>query len=183
MLDHFPGKIMEVYRNYDITYVDLSNITLDIHPEQKASDRDKTQAPGTAKSNFSLTAIKLKTPPPPPPILQILCIRPFTQTSQRTLNVSATGEPRTRVMRLPPVSSRRKGDNEPEDRIRQVDPDGALHALNVAVALGVLVNVHVGKDAKQGDPQDKEDKVPAGHEDSAHADDEGDKVDEAGDGR
>jgi hypothetical protein len=44
---------------------------------------------------------------------------------------------------LPPVGESSNGCNQPEQCAGEIDPDGVLHALNVAVAVGILVNVQL----------------------------------------
>lgn len=43
----------------------------------------------------------------------------------------------------PPVDEISDGCDEPEDGVGQNDPHGVLHSLNVAVALRVLLDVHL----------------------------------------
>lgn len=44
---------------------------------------------------------------------------------------------------------------EPEQHVHQVDPEGLFHTLDAAVALWIcVVEVQVGKDAKDGGPED-----------------------------
>lgn len=78
----------------------------------------------------------------------------------------------------PPVGGHANGADEPEDQVGQVDPDGVLHGLDVAVALGVLVDVHLAKDAKDGAPQDEHDEAPG--RDGGEAHDERDQVEQRG---
>lgn len=97
----------------------------------------------------------------------------------------------------PPVDEVSDGRNEPENGVDQHHPDRILHSLDVAVAFGVLVDVHLqthglsapvsvtahrrrqmwthlSKNAEQGDPQDEEDEVPCPHQRKAQ--NEGEKV-------
>ena len=48
------------------------------------------------------------------------------------------------------------GRNEPEEHIDHVDPSGALHADDTAVALRILLDIHLAEDAKE-DQVEKED--------------------------
>ena len=59
------------------------------------------------------------------------------------LDVRAPREARPRVARLPPVARHAHGGDEPEEHVGQVDPHGAPHALDAAVAFGILVDVHL----------------------------------------
>lgn len=81
----------------------------------------------------------------------------------------------------PPVRGRGRGANQPEKGVCQVDPDGVLHALDVRVAMGALVDVYAAKQAKEGDPEHEEDEAPHWHDgESKH---EGDEVENGRHGR
>lgn len=71
--------------------------------------------------------------------------------------------------------------DEPEQRVREVDPDGVLHAYYVAVAFGVLVDVHATEQAEEGDPEHEDDEAPYRHGDGLE--DGWNKVDDSGQGR
>jgi len=43
----------------------------------------------------------------------------------------------------PPIDEVSDGRNEPENGVDQHNPDGILHPLDVAIALGILVDVHL----------------------------------------
>lgn len=92
--------------------------------------------------------------------------------------VGAPGEAAVALLVRPPVGGHANGADEPEDQVGQVDPDGVLHGLDVAVALGVLVDVHLAKDAKDGAPQDEHDEAPGRDRGEAH--DERDQVEQRG---
>lgn len=80
----------------------------------------------------------------------------------------------------PPVRGRRRGANQPEQRVRQVDPDRVLHALDIRVAMGPLVDVQAAKQAEEGDPEYEDDETPHRHDgESEH---EGDEVENGRDG-
>ena len=59
------------------------------------------------------------------------------------LDVRAPREPRPRRPVSPPVAGGGGGRDEPEQHVGQVDPDGVLHALDAAITLWVLVDVHL----------------------------------------
>jgi hypothetical protein len=46
---------------------------------------------------------------------------------------------------LPPVQESAQGRQQPQERVGKVDPDGVLHALDITIAFGVLVDVHLKK--------------------------------------
>lgn len=81
----------------------------------------------------------------------------------------------------PPVGGGGEGAEQPEQGAGEVDPDGALHAPYVGVALGVLADVQAPEDAEQRDPQHEEDEAPGRHR--REAQDEGEQVEEGGHGR
>lgn len=62
---------------------------------------------------------------------------------KRPLDFGTASKDGTSVATLPPVGERGNGRNQPEQSAGEVDPDGMLHALNVAVAVGILVNVQL----------------------------------------
>lgn len=76
----------------------------------------------------------------------------------------------------PPVGGAGDGANEPQQHVGEVDPNGVLHALDVAVTLGVLLDVHVAEQAEEGDPEDEDDEAPGG--DRGEAQDEGHRVED-----
>lgn len=47
------------------------------------------------------------------------------------------------------------GRNKPEDHVDHVDPGGALHSDDPTIALGVLFDVHLAKDAKEDHVEEK----------------------------
>lgn len=90
--------------------------------------------------------------------------------------VGAPGETAVALLVRPPVGGHANGADEPEDQVGQVDPDGVLHGLDVAVALGVLVDIHLAKDAEDGAPQNEHDEAPS--RDGGEAHDERDQVEQ-----
>jgi hypothetical protein len=56
---------------------------------------------------------------------------------------------------LPPVPESRQGCDEPEEGAGKINPNGVLHASDISVTLGILINVHLAKHAKEGDPEDE----------------------------
>ena len=70
--------------------------------------------------------------------------------------------------------------NEPKQRVYQIHPDCVLHPLDAIVSLGILLDVHVAKEAEERDPEDEEYCVP--NEEEGDARDEGDHVDQRRDG-
>lgn len=90
------------------------------------------------------------------------------------LDPGATGEAAVPLAMSEPVGGGADKGEEPQDGVGEVDPDGVLHALDAAVALGVLIDVHLAEDAEQRDPQDEEHQVPRPHEPEAQ--DEGYQV-------
>lgn len=81
----------------------------------------------------------------------------------------------------PPVRGRGGAANQPEQRVRQVDPDGVLHSLDVRVAMGPLVDVKAAKEAEEDDPKHEDDETPHRHDgESEH---EGDEVENGRHGR
>lgn len=61
----------------------------------------------------------------------------------RFLNPRAASEARVALPVAPPVNEISDGRNEPENGVDEHHPDGILHPLDVAVALGILVDVHL----------------------------------------
>lgn len=90
------------------------------------------------------------------------------------LDPGATGEAAVPLAMSEPVGGGADKGEEPQDGVGEVDPDGVLHALDAAVALGILIDVHLAEDAEQRDPQDEEHQVPRPHEPEAQ--DEGHQV-------
>lgn len=80
------------------------------------------------------------------------------------LDPGATSEAAVSLAVGVPVGCVADKGEEPQEGVGEVDPDGVLHTLHAAVALGVLIDVHLSKDSEQGDPQDEEDQVPRPHE-------------------
>jgi hypothetical protein len=77
---------------------------------------------------------------------------------------------------LPPVQEGAQGRQQPEERVGKVDPDGILHALDVTIAFGILVDVHPSKDTEDGDPEDEKDEIPDWREHACNAQDERNQV-------
>jgi len=71
--------------------------------------------------------------------------------------------------------------NQPQQHIHKINPNSMLHPENARVALRVGLDVEVPEDAKDGDPKDKENRVP--DEEEGNAADERDEVKEGGYGR
>ena len=57
------------------------------------------------------------------------------------LNAGTASEARASVAVAPPVGARGEDGNEPEESTSEVNPDGVLHAHDVAVAVGLLLDV------------------------------------------
>lgn len=91
----------------------------------------------------------------------------LSRLAGRPLDPGATSEAAVSLAVGEPVGGCADKGEEPQDGIDEVDPDGVLHALHAAVALGVLIDVHLSKNAKQRNPQDEEDQVPRPHEPEA----------------
>lgn len=83
--------------------------------------------------------------------------------STSPLDPGAAGEAAMPLTMSEPVRGGADKGEEPQDGAGEVDPDGVLHALNARVALGVLIDVHLSKNAEQCDPQNEEDEVPCPH--------------------
>ena len=81
----------------------------------------------------------------------------------------------------PPVGERGDAADEPEQGTSKVDPDGVLHALHVAVALGVLVDVHAAEQPKQRNPQGEQHEAPGRHQ--RESQDERNQVEQRGHSR
>lgn len=62
----------------------------------------------------------------------------------------------------PPDEGDDGGTSEPEHPASSDDIDGRLHAGNATVSLGILAYKHGGKETKDDEEEDKEDKVPEG---------------------
>lgn len=90
--------------------------------------------------------------------------------------VGTSGEATVALLVCPPVGSHANGAQQPEDQVGQVDPDGVLHELDVTVALGVLVDVHLAKDAKDRTPQNENDQAPGRND--CEAQNEGDQIEQ-----
>lgn len=63
--------------------------------------------------------------------------------AKRPLDFGAASKDGTGLVMLPPVGERGNSRNQPEQGAGEVDPDGMLHALDVAVAVGIFVNVQL----------------------------------------
>lgn len=74
----------------------------------------------------------------------------------------------------PPVGGAGDGADEPQQHVGEVDPDGVLHALDIAVALGVLLDVHVAEQAEERNPKNEDDEAPG--RDGGEAQDKGNRV-------
>ncbi len=77
----------------------------------------------------------------------------------RRLDGGPSGEAGVALAVRPPVAEGGEGGDEPQQGAGEVDPDGVLHALDVGVALGVLVDVHAAEDAEEGDPQHEQHEI------------------------
>jgi len=69
---------------------------------------------------------------------------------------------------------------QPQQRINQINPNRVLHPLNAIIPLRIFFDIHAAKQAKERDPQDEEYRVPDEKERDAR--EEGDKVEDGGDG-
>lgn len=76
----------------------------------------------------------------------------------------------------PPVRGASNSADQPEQRIGQVDPDSVLHAYDIAVVFGVLMDVHAAKQAEEGNPKYKKYKAPCWH--GGESDNEGNEVED-----
>lgn len=110
----------------------------------------------------------------PPPSWFLVVARYLKSKKTTRLDSRTTGKTRVSLTVLPPVSQRPEEGDEPQQRAGEIHPHGILHALHARVALGLLVNVHLAKHAKQDDPQDEQDQVP--RPDEPEAQDEGHQV-------
>lgn len=106
-----------------------------------------------------------------------LCLPSRRSGGGTAAELGTASEAALAVLVHPPVGSAGDGADEPKQHIGEVDPDGVLHALNVAVALGVLFDVHVAKQAEERDPEHEDDEAPCG--DGGEAQDEGDRVEDS----
>lgn len=59
------------------------------------------------------------------------------------LDLCAAGEARMPLAVAPPVSEGGHGSDEPQESAGKDDPYRVLHPLDVAVSLGIFVNVHL----------------------------------------
>lgn len=57
------------------------------------------------------------------------------------LNAGTASEARASVAVAPPVGARGEDGNEPEESTGEVNPDGVLHAHDMAVAVSLLLDV------------------------------------------
>lgn len=99
----------------------------------------------------------------------------------------------------PPISEGGEREQKPEQSTRQVNPDSILHALDILIALSPLVDeqldmssasllqliglnrtMYLSKNAKERNPQDKEDEVP--YPDDSKPKYEGNEVEKCRDG-
>lgn len=62
---------------------------------------------------------------------------------ERPLDFGTASKDGTSVAMLPPVRDSGNCRSQPEQCAGEVDPDGVLHALDIAVAMGILVNVQL----------------------------------------
>lgn len=99
-----------------------------------------------------------------------------TLVTKRRLDFGTASEDATIVAMLPPVGERGNGRSQPEQSAGEVDPDGMLHALDVAVAVGILVNVQLAKNAEESDPQNEENCIPGRNNQGADVNDEWNEV-------
>jgi hypothetical protein len=49
--------------------------------------------------------------------------------------------------------------DQPKQRIHKINPNRILHPLNPTIPLRIRMDIHLPKDSKQRDPQDKQDRV------------------------
>lgn len=75
---------------------------------------------------------------------------------------------------LKPIPGHRDGRDKPKQRIRQIDPNGILHARDARVPLGVLFDVHATEQTEERDPEDEKYAVP--DEEEGDFEGEGDHV-------
>lgn len=59
------------------------------------------------------------------------------------LNAGTSSEARAGVAIAPPVGARGEDGNEPEESTGEVNPDSVLHAHDVSVAVGLLLDVNL----------------------------------------
>lgn len=126
---------------------------------------------------------------------------------QRALDARTAGKPGTDITVLEPVDERRNKGNQPQKGTDEIDPNSILHALDAAVALGVFVdkelpkrwvsktlgekipkkkkakNTNLAKHAKEGNPKNKQNKIPNRRNDANGVENKGDKVSDASNGR
>lgn len=62
---------------------------------------------------------------------------------KRPLDFGTASKDGTSLAMLPPVGERGNSRSQPEQSAGEVNPDGMLHALDVTIAVGILVNVQL----------------------------------------
>jgi hypothetical protein len=91
------------------------------------------------------------------------------------LNPGSAGEASVLLPVPKPVDAHRNSGDEPEEGVREKDPDGILHTFDAFVPLSVFLDVHLAENAEGRDPEDEHDGVP--NPDVSDAQDEGNQVD------
>jgi hypothetical protein len=95
------------------------------------------------------------------------------------LNSRASRKSRLVITVLNPINHHTTSAYQPEQGIHQINPDRILHPLNPNI-ISPCVDVHFAEDAKECDPEDKQDQVPSEEEGDSRG--ERDEVQCCGDG-
>jgi hypothetical protein len=85
-----------------------------------------------------------------------------TQTARsfNHLNSSPPRPPRPRPPIPPPKHQHPHRTKQPKQGINQIHPNRILHPLHAFIPFRPLLNIHVSKEAEEGDPENEEDRVP-----------------------
>src|SRR5450432_1290682 len=81
----------------------------------------------------------------------------------------------------PPIRRHRDRRDQPKQGIDKINPNRILHPLYAPIALDILVDKQIPEYPKEDNPHQEEDRVP--DKDERYANDEGNHVDEGGEGR
>lgn len=76
---------------------------------------------------------------PRPPSENLMLLTVGLEAPHHYSNTSASSKRRSGITVPPPVNGSGNGRNQPQKRAGKINPHGVLHALDVAVALGILV--------------------------------------------
>lgn len=127
------STITTISRSSVATRITASNTATGISRISMATKGRRTSATkrrrflAAAKKGTTTTAAKSRT----------------TTGAKRSLDFGTASKDAMVVAMLPVVGEIAKGGNQPEQGAGEVDPDGILHAYDVAVAVGILTNVQL----------------------------------------